>query len=99
MTVKQPSQKSPWIDQNSRCLTPEAMNFLQSIVNVLEGVADGSYTRMQFGLFNIWIGAGTPQGNVTASRPDIYLRTNGGVGSTVYYKTTDGVATGWQAVP
>jgi len=99
VTVKQPSQKSPWIDATSRCLTPEALNFVQSIVDVLNGKLDGSYTKMQFGSFNIWIGAGTPQGNVTASRPDIYLRTDGAVGSTVYYKTTDGVATGWQAVP
>lgn len=96
MSVKQPGQKSPWVDRDGR-LTPEALNFVQSIVNVLSGQENGSYTEFNFRLFKITVGAGTPNGNVVGSRPDLYLRTDGGAGTTLYYKTTDGVATGWAA--
>lgn len=97
--VKQPGQKSPWVGRDGR-LTPEALNFVQSIINVLSGQEDGAYTVYDFRLFKITVGSTAPGGNVTGSPPDIYLRTSGGVGSTIYYKASGtGTTAGWQAVP
>jgi hypothetical protein len=45
------------------------------------------------------VGSGDPNGVHTASRPRLFMRTDGGVGTSVYYKSTDGVATGWVALP
>lgn len=43
-------------------------------------------------------GEGSPEGVVTASRGAIYVRTDGGAGTTLYVKETgDGTATGWTA--
>lgn len=43
-------------------------------------------------------GAGSPEGFVVANRGRMYLRTDGGVGSTLYVKeANDGAATGWAA--
>lgn len=96
--VKQPGQKSPWVGQDGR-LTPEALNFVQSIINVLNGQADGNYTVYDFRLFKITVGAGTPNGNVVGSPPDIYLNTSGGASTTMYLKEsgTD-TNTGWAGV-
>lgn len=44
-------------------------------------------------------GAGSPEGVVAADKGALYLRTDGGVGSSVYYKSTDAVTTGWVALP
>lgn len=43
-------------------------------------------------------GAGSPEGAVVANRGRMYLRTDGGTGSTLYVKEADdGLATGWAA--
>lgn len=43
-------------------------------------------------------GTGSPNGVYVANRGTLFIRTDGGVGSTLYYKTTDNVATGWTAL-
>lgn len=46
----------------------------------------------------ILTGPGDPEGVVDADIPAIYLRTDGGVGSTLYVKEADsGLNTGWAA--
>ncbi len=95
MSVKQPGQKSPWVEQDGR-LTPEALNFIQSIVNVLNGQEDGSYTVYDFRLFKITVGSTAPGGNVSGSPPDLYLRTSGGASTTLYVKESgSGTTAGW----
>lgn len=43
-------------------------------------------------------GAGDPEGVVVADRGTIYMRTDGGVGTTMYSKEAgDGLSTGWEA--
>jgi hypothetical protein len=43
-------------------------------------------------------GTGDPEGVVVADRGTIFMRTDGGVGSTMYSKEADdGLATGWEA--
>lgn len=44
------------------------------------------------------VGAGDPSGNIVANRGAVYLRTDGGAGSTLWIKEADdGLATGWVA--
>jgi hypothetical protein len=43
-------------------------------------------------------GTGSPETVHTADRGTLFLRTDGGVGSTLYVKETDSVATGWRAL-
>ena len=46
----------------------------------------------------IKFGEGSPEGVVTANRGCLYLRTDGGAGTTFYAKETgDGTNTGWAA--
>ena len=40
-------------------------------------------------------GQGNPEGSVTANKGSIFMRSDGGVGFTIYYKTTDDSNTGW----
>ena len=43
-------------------------------------------------------GTGSPEGVVVADRGTIYMRTDGGAGTTMYAKElSDGLATGWVA--
>lgn len=43
-------------------------------------------------------GTGSPEGLVVADRGTIYMRTDGGIGTTMYSKEAgDGLATGWEA--
>ena len=47
----------------------------------------------------LFVGAGDPSGNIVANRGAVYLRTDGGAGSTLWIKEADdGLATGWTAV-
>lgn len=46
----------------------------------------------------IWlVGAGTPEGNVTADVGSLFTRTNGGAGTTLYVKESGTGNTGWVA--
>ena len=44
-------------------------------------------------------GSGSPEGVITANIGTTYARTDGGVGSTLYYKSSGTGNTGWTAVP
>lgn len=50
-------------------------------------------------LTRVQIGDGSPEGIVTAPQGMVYLRRDGGAGTTVYYKSSGGIAvptnTGW----
>ena len=46
---------------------------------------------------NIQKGEGTPEGNVTASVGNLYLRTDGGTSTTLYIKESGTGNTGWVA--
>lgn len=46
----------------------------------------------------IFTGTGTPEAAVTAGKGSLFLRTDGGVGSTLYYKSSGTGNTGWTAV-
>ena len=48
-------------------------------------------------LARILEGEGSPEGSVTADIGAIYMNRTGIVGSIIYIKTTNGVATGWVA--
>lgn len=43
------------------------------------------------------LGNGSPEGAVTAVAPAMYLRLNGGAGTTLYVKETGSGNTGWAA--
>jgi len=46
----------------------------------------------------IFVGAGSPETKITAVRGSLYLRTDGGAGTTLYIKeANDTLATGWAA--
>lgn len=45
----------------------------------------------------IYEGEGSPEGVVTASAPALYLRTDGGAGTTLYVKESGTGNTGWSA--
>lgn len=63
-----------------------------------DGGAGGLTAFMLTATVGIFRGAGTPEGSVTADIGSIYLRTDGGVGSSLYVKEEDsGTSTGWQA--
>lgn len=61
---------------------------------------DREYQRWCRETFDLRVlfGAGTPLANVTADRGTLYLRTDGGAGTTLYVKEgNDGTALGWVA--
>jgi hypothetical protein len=50
------------------------------------------------GTVDIRTGTGSPEGAVTGTVGDLYLRTDGGSGTTAYLKTSGSSTTGWEAV-
>jgi hypothetical protein len=46
----------------------------------------------------VFVGVGSPAGKIFANRGSLYLRTDGGAGTSLYVKESgDGLATGWAA--
>ncbi len=43
-------------------------------------------------------GVGTPEGNITAPVPTVYLRSDGGTNTTLYVKESGSGNTGWAAI-
>lgn len=74
---------------------------LELLVGALSGnvTLDGSLsaTSLSVGTTPIYTGAGTPEGVVTAPVGALFLRTNGGAGSTLYVKESGTGNTGWAA--
>ena len=57
-----------------------------------------SRDRLMVGDVTIYTGTGTPEGAQTGNVGDLFLRTDGGVGTTLYVKeSTSGGNTGWAA--
>ena len=54
--------------------------------------------NVSVGTANISSGTGTPEGAVTGTVGDVFLRTDGGAGSTMYVKESGSGNTGWAAV-
>jgi hypothetical protein len=63
----------------------------------LRNQANNAFTRLEFGVANsgIMSGSGTPEGAVTALVGSLYLRTDGGAGTTLYVKESGTGNTGW----
>lgn len=81
-------------------LTPPALQFLQRIVNVLNGSVTGTATFNTFGNGQSWYsGAGGPNGTVPGNIGDLYSNTTGGAGATLWVKESGaaGSDTGWVA--
>lgn len=67
-----------------------------------DGTTTTSSSKLEFGAVGsnvgIYVGADTPEGAITAAIGSIYLRTNGGAGSTLYVKESGTGNTGWSDV-
>ena len=61
----------------------------------LTGAAGRTIT---LGTATIFSGSDSPEGAVTATVGSLYLRTNGGNGTTIYCKTSGSSSTGWRAM-
>jgi len=73
-------------------------NFDSSVGDILNtGVTVRPGIGFNAGTFgaNLFTGAGSPEGVVTARISSIYLRTDGATGTSVYYKETGTSSTGW----
>lgn len=46
----------------------------------------------------IYMGYGTPENEVVASRGAIYMRKDGGTNTTIYFKETGDKSSGWRAI-
>ena len=87
---------------NSRVLayggTSTKKGTLQVDADVFESIADTNYFAGIIALktANILSGIGAPNGAVTANIGSMYLRTDGGAGTTLYVKESgNGTNTGW----
>jgi hypothetical protein len=83
-------------------LTGVLRSYLQSpstgVVTLFNAAGNG-FTCLEFGATNLGIsrGTGSPEGIVTALVGSLYLRTDGGVLSTLYVKESGTGNTGWVA--
>jgi len=55
------------------------------------------FSRVRVGTVDIRTGAGTPEGSITAPVGSLFLRTDGGAGTSFYVKETGAGNTGWVA--
>jgi hypothetical protein len=66
-----------------------------------DGTTTTSSSKLEFGAVGsnvgLYAGSGTPEGSVTAAIGSIYMRTNGGAGSSIYVKESGTGNTGWVA--
>jgi hypothetical protein len=70
----------------------EQRRFLTDLLRVVQAV------QLVGNHINIYSGAGTPEGVITANVGSVFLRTDGGVGTTVYAKSSGTGNTGWSAL-
>lgn len=80
-------------------LSPQAMRFLQNLVQALNGVIlPNGWTQLTLGTgTKVTAGAGSPQGTLAGNPGDIFLNTAGGPESTLYVKETGIASIGWVA--
>lgn len=57
----------------------------------------GAKPAVRLGTVGLWDGTGSPEGVVTAPVGDIFMRTDGGAGTTYYVKESGAGNTGWKA--
>jgi hypothetical protein len=57
----------------------------------------GAKPAVKVGTVGLWHGTGSPEGAVTAPVGDIFMRTDGGAGTTYYVKESGSGNTGWKA--
>jgi hypothetical protein len=100
------SDSSDRYTDDSACLETLSVNGLHDLGakeddqwDPLRGWAGHQKTNLRTFAFAVPIvGAGDPEGSVAAPVPSLYLRTDGGTGSTLYVKETGGTgSTGWTA--
>lgn len=72
---------------------PEVDQFLQDMLEI------SKTTQLKGNNVATYAGSGSPEGVVTANIGSTYRRTDGGIGSTLYYKSSGTGSTGWTAVP
>jgi hypothetical protein len=70
-------------------MTAAFMEDLRKLASALQILGNGVIVRA---------GTGTPEGSLTANRGSLYLRTDGGAGTTFYVKESGmNTSTGWAA--
>lgn len=95
-TIRSVWRASRFVNEQS-ILLPETFEFLQSLVNAVNGLEDGAgFRQFGFGGVTFTVGTGSPNTVVLGSPPDLYLNLSGGAGTTFYVKES-GTATntGW----
>ena len=74
-----------------------ANDAIEAIETELGVNPSGTFTTVAAAVGLLRSGAGSPEGVVTAGVGTIYLRTDGGVSTTLYVKTSGAGNTGWTA--
>ncbi|MEJ0093826.1 MAG: hypothetical protein WDN46_10385 [Methylocella sp.] len=94
-----PNGQIAFADANGR-LTPSAMRVLQGYAVSINGTQlESGATQIPVsntGVSNT-VGAGSPEGVITAPPGSTYVNTSGGAGSTFFVKESGEGNTGWQA--
>src|SRR5574338_122129 len=87
-----------YLSASNNGLTARSGNGSFSLTSISNNQGAIRFSRTSDSYFaDIVIGAGTPEGSVSARVGSIYLRTDGGAGSTFYVKETGVGNTGWVA--
>lgn len=95
-SLRSPRADTPFV-RSGGLLRPDAFEFLQDIVNRLNGqTLVNGFVQTEIAGVTITIGQGDPNGVVEGSPPDLYLNLNGGAGSTFWVKESGSATdTGW----
>jgi hypothetical protein len=94
-----------WLDIANGAATSSASDYLR-VTDVLgrillkSGAASAQFYASQLSLGNqsttsIFVGSGSPEAVITATVGSLYMRTNGGAGTSLYVKETGSGNTGW----
>lgn len=96
MTIRSIWRSSPFVNREG-ILLPETFDLMQSLVNAVNGVEDGSgFRQFGFGGVTFTVGTGSPNTVVLGSPPDLYFNLTGGAGTTFYVKESGAATnTGW----
>jgi len=83
-----------WIELHKDDLqSVEGINSLNRMLRLLFDLIPGDANNVRD-----FMGYGTPEGSVTAEVGSTYRRLDGGVGTTLYAKSSGSGATGWSAL-
>ncbi len=87
---------APFVGTDGR-VTPQALALLQGVLKYAQNSQVGTAQKVSIanGL-NIYVGSGSPNGQITDSPPAIYFNTAGGASQTLYVKESGtNTNTGW----